>query len=192
MADPLATPADLANTLPAEQPLPDGDLDHALSVASDAVRAAAHAFITEADVTVTLPAPYGRKLTLPAPVKDVTSVLVDGNAVSQWRADVDGIWCDEGWAFYGNTVAVSYTYGYAVIPDDIKDLVVQLAIEWLEHNNEGGGSTAGLQSVKVDDASESYTPEASAQMTSVYVPKGTAAALERRFGAVGATVVEYR
>lgn len=189
----LATETDLAQSLPDGTTMPAGDATRALAVASDAVREAAKAYISETDVTVTLPAPMGRKLSLPYPVKDVTSVTVDGAAGSPtYRVDIDGLWCDSGWSTYGGTVSVSYTYGYATVPADIVDLTCQLALEWLDHINNGGGSTAGLKSVKIDDGAETYTDEATAQISPVYIPEATASKLLARFGGAGATVVEYQ
>lgn len=186
----LATAADLANSLPDDQPLPDGDLDYALAVASFMVRAAAGAVISSTTSTITIPAPWGQWLSLPSPVTGVASVSVDGTAVTGYRMQVDGLFLDEGWADApGAQATIVFTHGLAVVPKDVVDLTCQLALEWLAYSNEGGGATVGLQSVKLDDAAETYTLEHAARLYPVYVPTRTAEDLKRRFSRGGATVV---
>ena len=188
----LATAADLANALPDDQPLPDGDLDHALAVASYLVREAAGSAISSVTSTVTLPAPWGEFLYLPKPITAVTSVAVEGAAVTGYKIRVDHLYLKAGWANQdGDDVEVTFTHGYATVPGDVVDLTVQIALEWLAYSNEGGGSTAGIQSVKIDDAAETYTVEHAARLYPVYVPDQTAIDLRRRFGAGGPAVVGF-
>lgn len=171
-----------------------GRLNDAVNAASAAVRDAARNVISQTTSTVTVPAPQGRKLDLPGPVTAVASVLVDGQSVDGYRVDVDGLWLNEGWSTPGvaSSVAVTYTHGYETIPEDVADLVIQLAVGWLNHLKAGGGSTAGLQSVKIDDASETYSPEAAGQVSpAIFIPKVKRDELRRRFAGAGAATYGY-
>jgi hypothetical protein len=76
-----------------------------------------------------------------------------------------------------------------VVPADIVDLTAQLATAWLRHQSEGGGSTAGLTSARLDDAAETYSAESAGQVSPVYIPAVTRQWLAARFGG-GAMVVE--
>lgn len=195
--------------LAAETDLPTGttgDKARALKVASAAIRDAAGVPISQVAATVRVNAGHGALLRLPGPITDVTSVLVDGVAVTDYIPQPNGLWRACGWATqpsmqwppqYGTVggfqpvqVTVTYTFGLGEVPDDIVDLTVQLALAWLAHMAEGGGSTAGLASVRVDDASESYTEEASGRVSPVFIPEATRIWLAERFGG-GVEVVEF-
>lgn len=161
----------------------------ALTVASAAIRDAAGAAIGALSSTVTVPAPKGRLLSLPGPITEIVSVSIDGTAVTNFETLPNGIYRHCGWGSQPVPVTVEYDHGLAAVPVDIVDLTCQLAIAWLNHTAEGGGSTAGLESVKLDDAAESYTAEAAGQISPVYIPKVTRDWLAARFGG-GVYVVE--
>jgi len=183
---PLASTTDLS-----DRGVTTGNMTKALAVASAAIRDAAGSSISAGTSTVTVPAPGGRLLSLPGPVTAVASVSLDGVTLSatDYIAMGSGIYRSCGWGSCGPVpVVVTYTHGTAV-PDDIVDLTCQLAIAWLRHTASGGGSTAGLSSVKIDDAAESYTDEAAGQVSPVYIPEVTRRWLAARFGG-GAHVVE--
>ena len=156
----------------------------ALLVASAAVRDAAGVAISEETSTVVVTGGWGNLLGLPGPVTAVASVLLDGDAVDADDYEVlpNGLWRHCGWGRAPVPVTVTYTHGLATIPVDIVDLVCQLAIAWLNHMTEGGGSTAGLTSARIDDASESYSDESAGQVSPVYIPDVTRQWLARRFG----------
>jgi hypothetical protein len=176
--------------------------DRALDIASAAIRDAAGGVISQVTATVIIDGGAGRLLKLPGPVirGSVTSVLVDGQPTTRYRVVAEGLWREEGWlscTYLGSAmhpppaeVAVTYTFGLATVPADVVDLCVQLAIAWLQHDASGGGSTAGLASVRLDDAQESYTAEAAGQVSPVYIPEITRDNLASRFGAGGAVVVQ--
>lgn len=181
----------------------DDNAQRALDVASAAIRDAAGVPISQVTATVTIPAPMGRLLTLPAPLTAVTAVSIDGRVLTStdYRVLGNGLWRRQGWSRTCQTgwgdaydhdpapVAVSCTFGLPESPVDVADLCVQLATAWLQHQSDGGGSTAGLTSVKLDDAAEAYTAEASGQVSPVFIPEVTRNWLARRFGG-GAFVVE--
>jgi hypothetical protein len=85
---------------------------------------------------------------------------------------------------------VTYTHGLATVPADIVDLTCSLAKAWLDHIAAGGGSVAGLASVRLDDAAESYTDEAASQISPAFIPEATRTWLAGRFGG-GVEVVEF-
>lgn len=169
----------------------DPDAQTALDVASAAIREAAGSAIGVLTSVVTVTSPSGRLLRLPGPVSMVTAVTIDGTAVTDYRRLPDGLWRYCGWDKGCGPVAVvvSMTYGLTAVPADIVDLCAQLAAAWLQHNAEGGGSTAGLTSVKLDDAAETYSDESAGQISPVYIPDVTRQWLAARFGG-GVAVVE--
>lgn len=183
---PLATAADLPSLWQAH-----ADSGRALLVASAAIRDAAGAAISEETSTVTVSAPSGTLLGLPGPVTAVASVSLDGDALTSDEYEVlsNGLWRRGGWGCAPVPVTVTYTHGLAAVPDDIVAYVCTLAVAWLEHQESGGGSTAGLKSVKIDDAAESYNDEAAGRISPVYIPADDRQWLRARFGG-GAVVVE--
>lgn len=161
----------------------------ALTVASSVIREAAGSAISAVVGTVTVPAPRGKLLTLPSPVRSVTAVVVDGAEVDDWYEVGNGLYREHGWAAMPVPVTVSATFGLAVVPADIVDLTCNLAKAWLDHTDGGGGSVAGLTMVAIDDARESYTDEAAGQVSPVFLPAATREWLAARFGG-GAQVME--
>lgn len=185
--DSLAVPADLPSAWADHD-----DAQTALDVASAAIRDAAGGPISAFTGTVSTVAPGGNKVGLPAPVTDVTEVTLDGDVVAatDYRNLGDGLWRRCGWGCDHAPITVEATFGLPEVPADIVDLCVQLAVAWLLHRTAGGGSTAGLKSVKLDDAAESYTDEAAGQVSPVFIPDSTRRWLAARFGGSGVTVVE--
>lgn len=184
--DSLATTADLPTAWQA-----DAKAARALAVASAAVRDAAGVPISQVTATITTPAPTsGQVLGLPGPITAVTSVLVDGTAVTGYQNLGNGLWLRGGWACEPVPVSVTATFGLTEVPADIVDLTCTLAVAWLQHQADGGGgSTAGLKAAAIDDASETYTDEAAGQVSPVYIPEATRRWLSARFSG-GAFVVE--
>lgn len=168
-----------------------GDADKALDVASAAIRDAAGSAIGVLTSTVTMTGHQGRLLRFPGPVTAVTSVLIDGTAVTDYRVLPEGLWRNCGWdkGCGPVPVTVALTHGLTAVPTDIVDLCVQLAVAWLQHLEQGGGSTAGLTSVRLDDAAETYSDESSEYVSPVYIPDATCRWLAARFGG-GVAVVE--
>lgn len=167
------------------------DAERALGVASSAIRDAAGSAIGVLTSVVTVTSSTSQLLRLPGPVTAVTAVEIDGVAVTDYRVLPEGLWRHCGWdnGCGPVVVEVSLTHGLAEVPPDIVDLCAQLAAAWLQHNESGGGSTAGLTSVKLDDAAETYSDESSGQVSPVYIPESTRNWLAARFGG-GVAVVE--
>lgn len=131
--DYLADPADLAVWLPV--PADDPKLLAALAAASSRFRGAVrHPVTAVAGDTVVLDGAGRVSLLLPAaPVTAVTEVLLDGEAL------VDGAdfsWSADGflrrlggavWPDHLRCVQVTYDHGYAQVPEDIAEVVVDQA-----------------------------------------------------------------
>lgn len=181
---PLADPADLPAAWSGHT-----DAQKAIDAASAAIRDAAGVPISSFTGTITTDAPGGTKLALPSPIRQVTAVTLDGSPVADWRNLGDGLWRRAGWGQDHAPVTVTGTFGLTAVPADIVQLCVDLAVAWLQHQAAGGGSVAGLKSVSIDDASETYTDEAASQITPVFIPEATRGWLRARFGG-GAYVVE--
>lgn len=191
---PLATPEEFATYLARENATIEGDVDHALNVVSTKIREAARNAISELTSTMTVTRPTDDELLrLPGPVTAVSAVASAAGTVPSYDVDVEGIWTKDGssWASLG-PLTVTFTHGYDPVPADIIDMACSLALEWLKHQKAGGGSTAGLSSVSIDDAREAYTAEAAGQVTPVFIPQITKDELARRFGGAGATAVGGR
>lgn len=183
--DPLAATSDLPSVWQDND-----DADRALAVASAAIRAAAGCPISRITATVKTQATPANLLTLPGPVTSVSAVTYDDDAVPADDYEVlpNGLWRHCGWGRTPVPVSVTCTFGLVDVPDDIIDLCTQLAVAWLEHRAAGGGSTAGLVAVSIDDAREQYTDEHAGQVSPVYIPKATRDWLKARFSG-GAFVV---
>lgn len=181
---PLATVADLsARGISGDQ------LETALEVASAVVREAADAVISQTTSTLALNARHDTLLPLPGPVTAVTEVTVGGSVVTGYELEVDGLHYARGWG--SGAISVTFTHGLAEVPADVVDLTCNLAKAWLDHNAAGGGSTAGLSSVRLDDGAEAYTDEQAGQVSPVFIPALTRTWLRARFGG-GVTVVSTR
>lgn len=167
------------------------DAQKALNVASEAIRGAAGSAIGVLTSVITVTSPSGRLFRLPGPVGAVTAVLVDGTAVTDYRALPEGLWRHCGWTRGCGpvVVTVSLTHGLAAVPTDIVDLCVRLAVAWLLDAQGGGGSTAGLTSAKLDDAAETYSDESAGHVSPVFIPDVDRRWLAARFGG-GVAVVE--
>lgn len=183
--DPLADTSDLPSVWRDNE-----DADRGLAVASSAIRDAAGCPISRLTATIKTQATPGNLLTLPGPVTEVTEVVCDGVTLgtSDYEVLPNGLWRHCGWGRTPVLVAVTCTFGLAEVPDDIVDLCCELAVAWLEHRAAGGGSTAGLVAVSIDDAREQYTEEHAGQVSPVYIPKATRDWLKARFSG-GAFVV---
>lgn len=167
-----------------------GETATALAVASAAVREAAGVPISVHTATVRTTAPQGHLLTLPGPISSVSSVSLDGTTLTDYEWLPNGLWRRSGWGHEPVPVTVTYTFGLAEVPDDVKDLTVQLALAWLSHMSDGGGSVAGLKNVRLDDAAEGYTDEGAGQVSPVFIPEITRQHLRSRFSG-GVSVVEF-
>lgn len=101
------------------------------------------------DVIVRIPE-YGTDLELPQrPVVSVASVEIGGEPVTDWTLVGDRLVRACGWP---DGATITYTHGYAEIPDDIQDVVLSLA--GMRMTN-----VRGLRSLAIDDYTETFATE---------------------------------
>lgn len=167
-----------------------------LAVASSIVRGAAGSPILETDSTVTLTGWGERVLRLPGlPVTAVASVEVDGTALAATAykfIDNASLWRACGWGYETEpaSVEVTMTHGFAEVPEQIKQLVIDLAVAG-ETAAETGAIDPRIASERIDDYTVTFVTGAEAVATAMELPKATRAWLRSAFGG-GAGVVSYR
>jgi hypothetical protein len=161
-----------------------------LDEATDAIRNAAGVPISQATSTVKIPGVDGKWLDLPGqPVTAVSSVLLDGEAVTDYKFIGGRLWRWCGWQTYchePSEVTVTMTHGYTTVPADIVGLVCDFAIAGM--NNATSGSRAGLVGEAIDDYRAQFATGEDAQASVMEIPERTRLMLRARFGG-GAVVV---
>jgi hypothetical protein len=181
--DPLATVADLAAL---GLVLEDGEQTIAesyLAVASAAIRDAAGSPISRTTSTVVLEGDAAQRLQLPGgPVTGVTTVLLDGEPVTDWRLVSDRLWRHGGWN--GFEVTVTQIHGLPEVPADIIDLVGRLVAGALaSYRADDGGASLGTQVVtseRIGDYAVTYGGDGLA--TDMELPAYLRERLAARFG----------
>jgi hypothetical protein len=168
--------------------------------ASAAVCRAAGAPIIQSTSTVTLLAFDGQLLRLPGlPIQSVASVVLsDGTVLTDWLKTVSGLYRRDGWGTADvpgleapQQVTVTYTHGFAAVPDDVAELVVSMVIAGLEAFRSGdlGLNNGRVSSVGVDDYKEAYATGLEVEaVTPMTLPSRTRNWLAAQFGN-GAQVV---
>lgn len=153
-----------------------------LDSASAEVRYAAGTPISQQTVTVTVPGVRERWLALPAqPVTAVSSVLLDGDAISDWVLSGGRLWRECGWLatwYEPCNVEVSLTGGLSEVPADIVDLVCSLVSHGLAHS--AHEPEMGKVSESIDDYRVGY--QYSGQAGVMELPEATRNRLAKRFG----------
>lgn len=186
MADLLATVEDLRTFLGEDSTsLPNVEAELLLELATGAVQAAAGQDIVQrVDDTATLMGTVGSWLHLPQlPVTAVSTVTLDGAAVSDWKRFGARLWREAGWAaspYQPSTVEVVYTHGYAPGDEGIQlARQVTLMRAGQAFADPGGRATA----FSVDDYREQYV-----QTSAEDLPTQLRAALRKKYGPRGRLV----
>lgn len=167
-----------------------------LAVASAIVRGACGSPILETTSTVDLWATDSDAyLNLPGqPVSNVTAVIHDGDtlASSDYKLVHGRLWRQGGWAGDCEPLPVTVTmvHGFATVPDDVRQLVCDLAIAGLNAAS-SGARTPGLIAERIDDYSVQWATGAGAVATAMELPTATRLAFRRRFAA-GVGVAVFR
>lgn len=134
--------------------------------ATQAITNASSRFESEADTRFAVSAHvystegYGQQaISLPRqPVVAVTSVTVDGLATADYVLRGSTLYRLARWGGtspYAALLVVTYTYGWAAPPDDVKEAVLFMAAQ-------SYGNPSGVQRIQIDDYSETYAPNGSA------------------------------
>jgi hypothetical protein len=198
---PLATTADLTArgiTSTADEA---STVDTFLREASSAVREAAGCAISQATSTVTLLGERDTELRLPAPpVQTVSSVSIDGLAVTDYRLAGDTLYRACGWrteCLGPSVVTVTYQHGLPVVPEDIVGMVCVLVAGALRASRESDDGTSlapdpTVGGFSIDDYSETGPNTGQpAPFTRFEIPEDVRARLRSRFGG-GSYVVTPR
>lgn len=157
----LADPAELA--VRTGRAPDDPALLYALRSASRAfVDAVGHPVVLVQDEEIVLDGHGGTVLLLPAaPVTAVSSVSVDGAAVTDWQWSADGyLERESGWPRRLRSVRVVYSHGYDPIPGGIADAVLQ-------HAEMGLTVPVGLASMTVGGETVSFANSSGASVVGV-------------------------
>lgn len=159
-------------------------VDLMLNAASWIIREAAGNVISQVTSTIKLMAPVGRWLPLPGPVISVAAVVVDGQAVTDWKLLNGMLWRRGGWRPWCEPVQVqvTLTHGLAEVPADIVNLCADLAKLGVEAAaQESTPANVVAVSHTIDDYTErlQYSEDA---RTAMELPDVTKSWLAQRFG----------
>ena len=125
-----ATPSELASFL--KQDVDTSTATLALQVASQLFVDAAHTRWESNSTTYSQPGVNAYEIVLPnSPVIAVSAVRIAGIAVTDYTVIAGAVYrrlaFGNWWRFPPDLVEVDYTYGYTVIPDDVKGAVLETA-----------------------------------------------------------------
>lgn len=153
----------------------------ALLSASAAVRDAAGQAISQVTSTIQVPVPQGQWLDLPVTPVTAVAAVVDESAVAVtgWKLLGGRLWRSAGWGWTCEPaeLTVTLTHGLSAVPDDIVQLVCDLAAAQLladePHDHR-------VTSEAIDDSRTSWAEGAPVSITEL--PERTRLMLARRFG----------
>lgn len=192
----MAPPTPLASVADAVRlgyTLTEGREAELLARASARIRREAGQHITSLTSTIRLDV-EGSHVHLPGgPVTAVAEVrYVDddgGSEISGWRWDgynrIDRLWLQH----CATQVMVTYTHGFAVLPDQLTEIVCSVA-QRLGLADSVAGMEAGIRSESIDDYSVTYASEARVDAASLL--PGEVSALAKILGRPTAYVVKVR
>lgn len=161
-----------------------------LAAASTSVREASGHPILRSTATIELPGECDHWLHLPGgPVTAVTSVLINGAAVTDYTRQGDDLWRDVGWAPKpATTVKVACTAGLVEVPADIVDLVCNMVAYALAHAKKGWAVGRKTREA-IDDYNVGYADPGEFIEDGLFeLPEATRLRLRARFGGGVATV----
>lgn len=155
-----------------------------LTVASALVREAAGSPILSADVTVSWwVTEWSEWETVPVrPLRAVSSVELDGVAVTDHKVVHNDLWRSAGW-WSGEPVQIeaAVTVGLPTVPEDIVQLVCDLAILGI-NTADAGALDPRVVAERIDDYSVTFSKDAAAVSSAMTIPKATRSSLRARFG----------
>lgn len=188
MLPPLATTSDLT-----QRGIDAGAAEAALlGAASDAVRSEAGAAISLATSTVRFPTEPSRRIELPArPVHSVTSVLLNGEPVTDYVVRGSSLWRECRWQRWGDIpgeLTVTFTHGWDPVPASIVDLVCSLVAAGVSATTDGYDPKRRMSYERIDDYQYGLRTGGDEIVSVMELPKRTTDMLRRRFG-LGSMVV---
>lgn len=183
---PFATAAELAAMM--QTPVDGTAADLALASASAMIRSWTRQSITRVvDDVAKLRVIDCRELVLPQrPIESVSEVKVNSVVLVDWVLSGDRLLRAGGWHHLPGTttypdpglVQVTYTHGWADVPDDVRAVCLDLASTTLTN-------PSGLRSVSIDDYSRTFASETLGSGTLSAAHKAILAAYRPRIGTVG-------
>lgn len=124
------------------------------------------------------------------PVVSVSTVLVDGTAVTDWRLADGRLWRRGGWGVDDGPADVDVTqvHGLLVVTADIVNLVCSYAAAGIAAAAEGFEAHAGKVAERIDDYSVQWAQGAESVASVMELPAGTRGWLSSQFGGSAAMV----
>jgi len=189
MSDLLATAADLRALLDADETsLPDAKADVILRIATGAVQAVAQQdIVLSLDDSVTLMGTTEAWFDLPQiPVVSVTSVTLDGVAVTDFKHVGNRLWRRSGWAacsYEPSAVDVVYSHGYPEGNSKLglaQSTVLALASRWTNNPD-------GAVGMSIDDFSKQYSQSSNSDLAGL-IPMNLQRLLRKTYGHRGRLV----
>ncbi|MCZ2261581.1 hypothetical protein [Isoptericola sp. QY 916] len=163
-----------------------------LDAASAAIRHAAGCAVTRQTSTVTLWTEPSRRIELPAkPVHSVSSVVLDGEPVTDYKLRGSGLWLDGYWQMPGDIpgeLEVTFDSGYDEVPADVVDLCCSLVAGGLASAEDGYDPKRGMGYERIDDYQYGMATGDDEVVSVMELPASTRDWLRGRF-AGGAAVV---
>lgn len=179
----------LGTTLTAAQQTQAGFL---ITAATGAIREAAGSNITETTATVELEGHNERKLHVPLqPLTAVTSVQIDGEAVTDWTQVGQALWRSYGWTrgvlWRPAVVTLALTYGHATVPAPVRTLTEHLVAAGLAQTVDGTlGSPPNIAAEGLGEWSVTYRDDGPVHV--LQLPDDTRGWLRRTYGPATTTV----
>lgn len=168
MAD-FCTVADVANFLQIEIEADDASCLRAIEEATAAIKNYCHQEIElVSNETITLDSVGGTKIFLPElPVQSVAEVVEDDEVLTVTDDYKLGQWgilhrIDDVWASGIQIIEITYTHGYATLPDDVVAVCVRAASRAYQMGLKTAATegVAGIQSLSLGDYAITYSAEA--------------------------------
>lgn len=156
-----------------------------IASASGAVRDAAGSAITRSTATISLTGSTSKWLPIPvSPVRSVTSVKIDGTAISDWRLIDFRLWRRYGWGCLHepSVIEVVLDFGLDEVPADIVDLACSLVAAGAAATTNSYDPQRGVSSTALDDYRESRATGDTEVVSPMLLPESTREWLAARFG----------
>lgn len=157
---PLASVADVQETIGGDLDVNEAHLERLLTSASAAVRDATGQILSRATTTVPVVVDDRPRVRLyQHPVVAVEQIQLDGRDLDGWALIGGELDRPGGWAATRRTVYVTYTHGYDPVPQAIRDLVVQLVLAALAKLDDAGmlGAEPGVRQESISGNAYSVT-----------------------------------
>ena len=148
------------------------------------VREAAGCPITVTESTITLSGVREQFIALPGgPVRSVSTVTLDGTAVTDYKIRDNRLWRLAGWGDVNEDVVVEYTHGFDAPPADITRLVCLMVAAGVNASATGWAGHRGVAYESIDDYRIGYQQGDAENVDPTALPERTKRALRDRFGA---------